>query len=119
MNRRHFVQLGGTGLAGQLFIKYADAFTPAHELVHLPGKVFVKLDDGVHELHSGDKQVWNYKDITVKLHYKGDALQVDVHSPTDALHNVQLEWNVKTSSYWNVLGDAWERSYGDLHFQHL
>lgn len=119
MNRRHFVQLGGTGLAGLLFIKYADAFTPAHELVHLPGKVFVKLDDGVHELHSADKQNWNYKGITVKLHYKNDALQVQVHSPKDALHNVQLEWNVKTSSYWNVLGDAWERSYGDLHFQQL
>jgi len=117
MNRRHFVQLGGTGLAGLLFIKYADAFSPAYELVHLPGKVFVKLDDGQHELHSTDKQTWNYKGITVKLHYKGDALQVEVHSPNDALHNVQLQWQYEDPTAAVILGDHWERSYGDLAFK--
>jgi len=99
------VQLGGTGLAGLLFIKYADAFSPAYELVHLPGKVFVKLDDGQHELHSTDKQTWNYKGITVKLHYKGDALQVEVHSPNDALHNVQLQWQYEDPTAAVILGD--------------
>jgi len=116
MNRRHFVQLGGTGLAGLLFIKYADAFTPAHELLHLPGKVFVKLDDGSHQLYSADKQTWNYKDITVKLNYEGDALRVEVHSPNDALRNVQLEWAYGAHQSL-ILGDHWERSYGDLLFQ--
>src|ERR1700748_3166434 len=107
MNRRHFVQLGGTGLASLLFVKYADAFTPAHELVHLPGKVFVKLDDGEHELRSSDKQVWTYKGVTIKLHYKRDSLQVDVHAPNDALHNVQLVWP-HSGHQSLILGDHWE-----------
>jgi len=117
MNRRHFIQLSGVGLSSLLFTKYANAFTPAHELVHLPGKVFIKLDDGVHELSSTDKQVWNYKGITVKLHHKGDALHVEVHSPNNALHNVQLEWQYEDPKSAVILGDHWERSYGDLAFK--
>jgi alpha-galactosidase len=116
MNRRHFVQLGGAGLASLVFVKYADAFTPVHELVHLPGKVFVKLDDGTHELHPADKHTWVYKSVTVKLYYNGNAMQVDVHSPKEALHNVQLQWAYGAHQSL-VLGDHWERSYGDLSFQ--
>lgn len=117
MNRRNFVQFSGTGLASLLFIKYADAFTPAHELVHLPQKVFIKLDDGLHELRSTDKQNWTYKNVTVKLHYKGNVLQTDVQSPKDALHSVQLQWAYTQPKTAIVLGDHWERTYGDMSFQ--
>jgi alpha-galactosidase len=118
MNRRNFVQLGGTGLLSLIFLKHANALGVTYELVHLPNKVFVKLDDGVHELSSLDKQTWTYKGVTVDLKYINDAIRVSAHSPNDALHHIKLEWSVKTSSYWNVLGDAWERTYGDVHFQH-
>jgi hypothetical protein len=74
MNRKNFVQLGGTGLAALLFMKHATAFGLAQEMVHLPEKVFVKLDDGLHELQSTGKQTWTSKGITVNLNYKGGVL---------------------------------------------
>jgi len=118
MNRKHFLYLGGTSLASLLFVKHTNAFTTAHQLVHLPQKVFVKLDDGVHELQSSDKQTWTYKDITVKLKYDGNALRTEVHSPKDPLYSVQLEWSVKTTASDLILGDAFERTYGDVRFEH-
>ncbi|MHB8209012.1 alpha-amylase family protein [Mucilaginibacter sp.] len=117
MNRKHFLYLGGTSLASLLFVKQVNAFTVVHQLVHLPQKVFVKLDDGIHVLQSSDKQTWTYKDVTVKLHYSQGDLSVNVHSPSMALHNVQLQWDYAASSRSIVLGDHWERTYGDVHFQ--
>jgi len=117
MNRKHFLYLGGTSLAGLLFVKQVNAFATVHQLVHLPQKVFVKLDDGIHELRSSDKQIWTYKDISVKLQYNHGDLSASVHSPTMALHNVQLQWNYAIPSSSIVLGDHWERTYGDVHFQ--
>ena len=118
MNRKHFIRVGGTALGALFFTKYAGAFTPAHQLVHLPNSVFVKLDNGLHKLQSSSNNTWTYHDITVKLNYEGNALRAEVHSPKDALHSVQLEWNVKTSASSLVLNDAFERTYGDVHFQH-
>ncbi|MFI5159404.1 MAG: hypothetical protein ACHQF4_11100, partial [Sphingobacteriales bacterium] len=117
MNRRHFLYLSGTSLASLLFVEHVDAFTTAHHLVHLPQKVFVKLDDGIHGLQSSDKQTWIYKDVMIKLHYNHGNLSVSVHSPTMALYNVQLQWAYVASSASIVLGDHWERTYGDVHFQ--
>jgi len=117
MNRRNFVQLGGTGLAALLFLKHANAFEAAQEMVHLPAKVFIKLDDGLHELQSSDKQTWIYKAVIVNLNYKGDGLTVSVHSPKDPLHNIQLQWDYAQPKSATVLGDHWERTYGDVHFE--
>jgi len=117
MNRKHFLYLGGTSLAGLLFVKQVNALTVAHQLVHLPQKVFVKLDDGIHELQSSDKQNWTYKDVTVKLQYNHNDLSASVHSPSMALHNVALQWNYAAPSTSILLGDHWERTYGDVHFQ--
>ena len=117
MNRKHFLYLGGTSLAGLLFVKQVNALTVAHQLVHLPQKVFVKLADGIHELQSSDKQNWTYKDVTVKLQYNHNDLSASVHSPSMALHNVALQWNYAAPSTSILLGDHWERTYGDVHFQ--
>ena len=117
MNRKHFLYLGGTSLAGLLFTKQVNALTAVHQLIHLPQKAFVKLDDGIHELQSSDKQTWTYKDISVKLHYNHGDLSALVQSPTMALHNVQLQWTYAAPSTSIVLGDHWERTYGDVHFQ--
>jgi alpha-galactosidase len=117
MNRRNFVQLGGAGLAALLFIKHVNGLGLAQEMVHLPLKAFIKLDDGLHELQSADKQTWVYKSVTVSLNYKGDVLAVNVHSPNDALHQVQLRWGYEQPVSAIVLGDHWERTYGDVHFE--
>jgi alpha-galactosidase len=117
MKRRNFVQFGGTGLAALLFLKHANVFGNRQEMVHLPAKAFIKLDDGLHELQSTDKQTWIYKGVTVNLNYKDDGIAVSVHSPNDALHQVQLQWGYEQPTSATVLGDHWERTYGDVHFE--
>lgn len=117
MNRRHFLYLSGTSLASLLFIKQVNAFSATPQLIHLPQKVFVKLDDGVHELRSSDKHTWAYRDVMVKLNYGSDELSVNIHSPTLALYNIQLQWHYIVPATSMFLGDHWERTYGDVHFQ--
>jgi len=103
-------------MAALLFLKHANAFGAAQEMVHLPERVFVTLDDASHELIPADgKQTWSYKDITVKLEYKDGSLSVKVHSPTEALHNLYFTWQYEPPL--SILGDHWERTYGDVHFQ--
>jgi alpha-galactosidase len=42
-----------------------------------------------------------------------------VESPSQALHFIRLEWNIHTPSRARLLGDQWERTYGDEAFKPL
>ena len=114
MNRRHFLQLSGAGLGGLLI---AAATRPA-EAVALPAQVLVRLGGGMQALTTQDHATWTYRDVTVRLsHLAGGGLAVAVQSPTAALHAVQLQWRYAAPAGAAVLGDAWERTYGDVRFQ--
>jgi alpha-galactosidase len=117
MDRRHFVKLSGTALAGLLFVRNAYAANPSSPVIKLPSTVVVKLDDGIHLLISSGNNEWKYKDISVYLKYLNDALSVSVQSPKDPLHEVILKWDYQTQNSATVLGDHWERTYGDVFFQ--
>lgn len=116
MNRRHFIRLGGMSLTGLLFTKWVNAVETTINLIHLPLKISIKLDDGIHQLSSSDKTSFIYKDIIVGLKHIGDTLAVSVQSPTADLHQVQLEWAYQDKEKGKVTGDHWERTYGDLSF---
>ena len=38
-------------------------------------------------------------------------------SPTTAVRRVRLRWNARLDSVRSILGDAWERGYGDLEWR--
>ena len=116
MNRRNFIYLAGSSLGALLFTDPLQAAALNGKLLQLPKKLFVTLDDGMHELLPAGSQTWAYKECQVKLHYAGDALQVDVHAPKTALHNIILSWDYNNDKT-TMLGDHWERTYGDVHFQ--
>lgn len=116
MNRRHFISLGGISLTGLLFTKWVDAKEVRLNLIHLPLKISIKLGDGIHQLTSLDKKSYTYKDVTVRLKYLGDSLSVSVQSPTTDLHHVRLEWDYQDKEKATLIGDHWERTYGDINF---
>ena len=116
MNRRHFLRLTGSSFGGLLFSQGSFAFGISNDSIVLPSKIAVLTNDGTHFLKRAYKQAWTYQDITVDLHYKNDALSVLVQSPSEALLNVQLYWNYPVSINATVLGDHWERTYGDVSF---
>ncbi|MFD1469590.1 hypothetical protein ACFQ48_15290 [Hymenobacter caeli] len=113
MNRRHFLQLSGAGL-GSLVVVAAAGPT---ETVALPARVLVRLDGGTQALTTQDHATWTYRDVTVRLSRPaGGGLAVAVRAPTAALHAVQLQWQYAAPAGAAVLGDAWERTYGDVQF---
>ena len=82
-----------------------------------PDKVWVGLDNGLQELAVASPLIYTWRDITVRLTYVSDAVRVEVESPVQALHFVRLDWRHPLLQGGAVLGDAWERTYGDAGFR--
>jgi len=117
MNRRHFLQLSSAALSSLVALSAAGSAGPAGG-VELPTQVVVRLNEGMQTLTSKDRSTWTWRDVMVLLTPQAEGgLQVTVHSPTAALHAVQLQWKYAQKSGATVLGDAWERTYGDVQFQ--
>ncbi len=118
MDRRHFLQLSGAALGSLVVLSAAGPAVGPTEAVALPAQVLVRLDGGMQALASKDRTTWTYRDVVVRLAPRADgALQVAVQSLTAALHAVQLRWKYVQNATATVLGDAWERTYGDVQFQ--
>lgn len=55
--------------------------------------------------------------IDVEFEATEDSLKVYVSSPDKTISRVTLRWNTPIPSDVKVLGDAWERGYGDLEWR--
>jgi alpha-galactosidase len=79
------------------------------------GSTFEKL-----ERHHNE---WSRGDVVVRLESQdfshGSQWTVRVRSPKTALHRLRLRWLEPTAGGLSYLGDAWERSYGDLGWRPL
>ena len=66
------------------------------------------------EPHGGG---WSAKGISVRLHEAvTDEMMVDVEESADPIYHVTLEWSTSSENLF-MLGDAWERAYGDLDWR--
>ncbi len=66
---------------------------------------------------SGSK--WEASGIQVRSVATADSLPIVITAPTVPLIRVHLRWNVRPSPASLYLGDAWERSYGELAWRSL
>lgn len=85
----------------------------------MPDEVKILSGDKYYTLQSSDKQTWTYRDVIVKLKNTKDSVSVFVHSPSLALQEVQLLWKIPAIKNAFVLGDAFERTYGDISWQQI
>ncbi len=60
-----------------------------------------------------------FSDTVVSTVISGNALDLFVTSKNDRLKYIELEWGFESNNDILVLGDAWERSYGELEFRKL
>src|SRR6185295_4698702 len=60
---------------------------------------------------------WEDSDIAVALTAISGALRVQLSSPTTGVRRIRLRWNTRLDSVRSILGDAWERGYGDLEWR--
>src|SRR3954470_12532279 len=119
LNRRNFIQRTGASLASLLVSDFVKAEGTKSAIIQMPDAIKILSGDNYFSLQSSDKQSWNYKDVLAKLKSTKDSIAVFVHSPTLALKEVQLSWKIPAIKNAIVLGDAWERTYGDVSWQQI
>ena len=114
MNRKNFLKISSLSLAGLLIADFTKAGDKKNLLIQMPDAVEILSDDTYISLQSSDKQKWIYKDVIVELKKLDDRIEVYVQSPTMLLKEVRLSWKYATANTASILGDAWERTYGDI-----
>lgn len=118
MNRRQFIRWSGASLGTLVFSRWSDALgMPVDEIIP-PSKVFAILDDGEHALERHGSR-WSYKDVVVECRSSAHGMSVAVQSPTSPLQFIRLEWPYPMQRTTGIMGDHWERTYGDLDFHPL
>jgi alpha-galactosidase len=63
---------------------------------------------------AGNGARWSGHSVVVNAEPANGELPIRIGSPADALTHLHLRWNSAVSDSLLILGDAWERSYGDL-----
>jgi alpha-galactosidase len=94
-------------------------FLPFIDLREAPASIttFVGLDNPRQLTHSGDE--WRSGDVVVALNSTQTGTIVSCASPSLALTHLSLRWHTRHPEDILVLGDAWERSYGDLGWRNV
>ena len=117
MDRRKFIQLSGVSMAG-LIISAPSFGTPALQyLLAMPDEVWISTGGQQVALSSADKLKWAARDIVVMIKKDAKHSGVYVQSPSLPLSSVQLKWKYDVARNTRVLGDHWERTYGDTAWQ--
>lgn len=57
--------------------------------------------------------------VSVRTLLQGDSLSVRITAPETPVRKIRLRWYFANRLKAQVLGDAWERSYGDLGWQNI
>ena len=112
MQRRHFVKLSASGLAGALLSSITSA-AGANQLLNIPDEVWAGTGDKWVQLKLSGNSQFVYNDIEVGLQSTGSSTGVYVQSPTLALTGIRLKWKYEAGQDTKYLGDSWERTYGD------
>lgn len=86
------------------------------------GVTFLKMPASIRvvascETGSEKDSVFSAKDVIVEPVMRGEALAVFLTADTSAVSEVVLCWEGMAENPGNVLGDHWERGYGDLEWK--
>lgn len=138
MQRRRFLKLSAASASAVLFSRLTHAAAGAtlsnaaaargaghatgsggliSTVINDPDEVWAQSGDEWYRLEAGKGGLFSYKDIDVMIRSNGNARGVYVSSPTRPLSAVRLKWKHSMAAATQLLGDQWERSYGDLQWK--
>ena len=122
-SRRDF--LHGAVVAG--FAQFVPRFGPDQSPTPVPGAVFnlrrppdsvvVQTTPGDRTLKLGREGRWEDGDLAVITSIVDTALRVQLSSPSTPVRRIRLRWNGSLDTVKQIVGDAWERGYGDLEWR--
>ncbi len=128
--RREF--LGATALSAVgLALPEATVLSPANseaaratrvargflDLVRSPDAVMVQTAGADVRLVRGGGDRWSGGDIAVTTTTRAGGVDIALSSPATAIKRIHLRWRGDLSSTRLIVGDAWERGYGDLEWR--
>jgi alpha-galactosidase len=82
-----------------------------------PDSVTVQVASGEVRLAREGNGRWSSGGTVVTTAVRGDALNVSLAAPATAIKRVHLRWRGRMTDTRLILGDAWERGYGDLEWR--
>ncbi|AXC12799.1 Alpha-galactosidase-like protein [Acidisarcina polymorpha] len=107
----------GSAKRSQRQPSFIDILRPPDSVTVYSG--FVKtLPTGMISLQ-GQGQRWVAGGVTVESNLESDGLILTLQAPSAAVAAVHVRWLAQIKSNLLVLGDAWERSYGDLGWRNV
>lgn len=89
------------------------------DLCRSPAAVWTVCDGVTNRLVESTPHVWTSATVRVETPDTPAGTQVRVSAPESALETVGLRWKGAFPSSAKLLGDTWERSYGDLAWRPL
>jgi alpha-galactosidase len=94
--------------------KQAHSQSACLELLHVPGSViaFAGLDHPIPLHRSGSE--FAGRDVTVAFREQPTDMALHLSAPGTEITHIHLRWQVNVDPSLLILGDCWERSYGDL-----
>jgi alpha-galactosidase len=114
MVRRHFIKISGTTFAALLFSRLSFANPSGDTIINLPSEVWAQFNNQWVKLSQASTSTFTHRDIQVQIKIKNGVQSVYVQSPVTELQGIRCSWKFQSKAEAKVLGDHWERSYGDL-----
>ena len=129
LNRRDLLKISGAAAAGAALPSFAAAQSTARpvpasypEILREPDSIVAYTDDQTIPL-TRQGQRWNSGSLAVELKPRGTGaateIAIAIEAPGVALQRVRLRWLARMPEGTRILGDQWERSYGDLEWRGL
>jgi alpha-galactosidase len=87
------------------------------DLIRQPDAVVVRAADGEQRLTSAPQGRWDGVGVSVRVAEGPGALRIELTSPTVGIQRIGLRWPGRLDATRLLLGDAWERGYGDLEWR--
>jgi alpha-galactosidase len=121
-SRREFLERGALAAVGLSLPARADPTTtrPPQSLLDLhrtPDAVTVQTATEYMPLHAAAGGRWDGAGVAVSVEELPDALRVVLTAPATAVQRLHLRWRGSLDGTRLLLGDAWERGYGDLEWR--
>ncbi|MBB5394732.1 hypothetical protein [Mucilaginibacter sp. AK015] len=114
MLRRNFIKLSAAGVASVMYSRLTYATVTGGSLISQPDEAWAQVAGQWIKLTGKGGSVFTHQDIRVEIKSGANSRPVYVHAPLTELQAVKLNWKYQTEKYSKILGDHWERSYGDL-----
>lgn len=91
------------------------------DIMNGPDSLYIESDNGWHNATLGTRGSWSANGAEIEIieekSSSGAGLRVSLSSPVADVSSIRLRWSRPITQPLTLLGDHWERAYGDLEWR--